>query len=1097
MRAPVASRLLCLALVAAPLAAAPAAEKPDPAEVFAALPLREIGPALASGRVADLAVDAERPWRWLVGVASGGVWSTENAGASWTPLFDREGSFSIGAVAVDPNDPLVYWVGTGENNGQRSVAYGDGVYKSIDGGRSWKNVGLGDSQHVGKILVDPRDSDVVWVAAQGPLWNGGGDRGLYKTTDGGATWTKSLAISDDTGVSDVVFHPQDPDTLYATAWQRRRHVWTVVSGGPEGAVYKSTDGGASWRKVAKGLPEVDLGRIGLAVTPAAPDWVYAVVEAANGEGGFYRSTDRGESWEKRSGYVPGGPQYYNELVADPKNPLRVYSMDVWIHVTDDGGKSFRELGEWNKHSDNHALWIDPAATDHLVVGCDGGLYETFDGGKKWRWIENLPTVQFYKVAVDDREPFYHVYGGTQDNFTLGGPARTPWQHGIRNSDWRVIVDGDGFQAQAEPGNPDVVYAQAQYANLVRMDLASGDQTFIQPQAEPGEAPLRWNWDSPLVVSPHSPTRLYYAAQHVFRSDDRGDRWRPVSPDLTRQVDRDALPVMGRIQVADAVAKSGSTSPYGNVVALAESRRVEGLLYAGTDDGLVQVSEDGGGSWRRIERFPGVPERAYVRDLVPSAHDADVVYAALEDHKSGDFRPFVLKSSDRGRTWRSIAANLPEKGSVYALAEDPVDARLLFAGTEFGLWASQDGGAKWFRLKGGLPTIQVRDLAIQEREGDLVVATFGRGFWVLDDLSPLRTARAADLEGEAMLFPVRDALAYVEQLPLGYPDKSFQGDGFYTAANPPYGALLTIYLRDEIRSKKDARHAAEAEALEAKREAPYPKPEALVVEAEEEAPTLVVTISDASGAVVRRLRVEPKAGLQRVAWDLRWPAATPARLAEPPRKNAYDFPARGPLAAPGRYTATLAKRVDGVTTPLGEPRTFEVVPAGAGALPAADRAVLGRFVAETAALQRAALGASSLAGETAGRLVLLARALDDAGAGAEPVRARVAAAVGHLREIRKSLEGDSELARRSIAQAPALLDRINHAVAAHYSSIAAPTGTARRQVELASTELGAVIDALRRLVESDLPALEAEADRLGAPWTPGRVPVWPPAASPNS
>jgi photosystem II stability/assembly factor-like uncharacterized protein len=1057
---------------------------------WAGLALRPIGPAIASGRVADLAVDPTDGARWLVGVASGGVWITENRGATWRPLFDGEGSFSIGAVAIDPHNPLVLWVGSGENNSQRSVAYGDGVYKSVDGGKTWTNVGLADSQHIGRILVDPRDSQVVWVAAQGPLWNAGGDRGLYKTTDGGKSWTQVLAISPDTGVSDIAFHPLDPDTLYATAYQRRRHVWTLVDGGPEGGIHKTADGGKSWKRVSAGLPEVDLGRIGLAVTPAAPDTVYAVVEAADGEGGFFRSTDRGESWEKRSAYVPGGPQYYNEIFADPVRAERVYSMDVFLKVTEDAGATFADLGETSKHVDNHALWIDPANTDHLLNGCDGGVYETFDRGATWEWKANLPTVQFYKVAVDDREPFYYVYGGTQDNFTLGGPSRTMNQHGILNQDWSVTLSGDGFQARVEPGNPDLVYAQAQNGNLTRIDLKTREETFIQPQAEPGEAPLRWNWDSPLILSPHAPARLYYAAQRLFRSDDRGDSWQPVSPDLTRQLDRNQLAVMGRIQRPEAVAKNASTSFYGNLVALAESPRVEGLLYLGSDDGLVQVSEDGGGAWRRIERFPGVPERAYVRELEPSRHVADRVYAAMENHKMGDFRPYLLASEDRGRSWRSISANLPERGSTYTLVEDPVDPDLLFAGTEFGLYASQDRGASWFRLKGGLPTIQVRDLAIQEREGDLVVATFGRGIFILDDLSPLRRARRPELDRPAFLFPVRAVDGFVPALPLGYRDKGFQGEQLYAAPNPPYGAVLTFHLKEEIRTRKKSRQEAEKAAEKEKRAWTYPTAEALRAEAAEEKPVLVLTIADAEGRVVRRLTAPAKAGVQRAAWDLRYPPADPSTLEPPKIVNAYSPIPTGPLAPPGEYSVSLASRIDGVETALAGPERFTVVPWSARALPAPDRAALAAFAREIAALQRAGLGASRLAGETAGRIALVRRALDDAGNDAPALRAEGKALEGRIREITRTLDGDAVLARRNEPTPPSITDRIQFAVAAHYSSTAAPTATARRQVEVAGADLEKVLAELRRLVGEDLPRLEAAAEAAGAPWTPGRIPTWP-------
>lgn len=1094
----VAALALALALPAGtPAAERPAAPKEHPSEkLFAGLALREIGPALASGRISEIAVDPRDPYRWVVGVSSGGVWTTDNAGTTWTPVFDGEGSFSIGAVTLDPQNPLTVWVGSGENNSQRSVAYGDGVYKSIDGGKSWKNVGLKSSEHIGRILVDPRDSDVVWVAAQGPLWSAGGDRGLYKSTDGGATWKAVLAISEHTGVSDIAFHPGDPDTVYATAYQRRRHVWTLINGGPESSIWKTTDGGATWRKVERGLPKVELGRIGLAVAPGEPDWVYAVVEAAEGEGGFFRSTDRGESWEKRSSYVPGGPQYYNEITVDPRRPERIYSMDVFLMVSEDAGASFHELGESNKHVDNHAIWIDPERSEHLLVGCDGGIYESFDRGRSWTWKANLPTVQFYKVAVDDRKPFYHVYGGTQDNFTLGGPSRTLWQHGILNRDWSVVLSGDGFQAAVEPGNPDVVYAQAQYGILVRVDLATREETFLQPMAEPGDEPLRWNWDSPLLVSPHSPTRLYFAAQRIFRSDDRGDSWRPVSPDLTRRIDRNQLAVMGRVQRADAVAKSSSTSLYGNVTALAESPRVDGLLWAGTDDGLVQVSEDGGASWRRIDRFPGVPERAYVREIVASAHDADRVYAAFEDHKSGDFRPFVLVSEDRGRSWQGITRGLPERGSIYALAEDPVDPQLLFAGSEFGLHASQDGGASWFRLTGGLPTIQVRDLVIQPEAGDLVVGTFGRGIWILDDLTPLRHARPDRLAGAgALLLPVRPVDGFVPAMPLGYRDKGFQGDAFYAAANPPFGALFSVWLEEEILPARKARQKRESELEKAGKAAPYPTADQLRAEAAEEKPALVLRVADPSGAVVRRLPLEPKAGLQRVAWDLRWPPADPASLEPPKIVNAYTPLPTGPLAAPGRYTVTLARRQGGVETDLAGPVTFEVVPLAARALPATDRAALQAFVVETAALQRAALGASALAGDTTTRIALVRRALDDTPAAEAPrLRADALALDGRLRELRRTLDGDAVLARRNEPVPPSLLDRVNYAVGTHYSSTAAPTATARRQVELAGAELATLLAALREIVEVELPRLEAAADAAGAPWTPGRLPVWPPTGN---
>jgi photosystem II stability/assembly factor-like uncharacterized protein len=481
-----------------------AQDSPAPAlstETFRGLALRGIGPALMSGRIADIAKDPRDQAVWYVAVASGGVWKTENTGTTWTPIFDDESSYSIGTVTVDPENPNVVWVGTGENNSQRSAGYGDGVYKSLDGGQTWTNMGLETSEHIGKIVLDPRDSNVVWVASQGPLWSPGGERGLYKSTDGGETWEVSLEISENTGISDVVLDPRDPDVLYASSYQRRRRQWTVVAGGPESRVYKSTDGGASWRMLGGGLPEGDVGRIGLALSPQNPDTIYATIAAADGNSGFYRSDDLGESWTKTSDYVPVDPQYYMEIFPDPHREHRVYLVDVWIHVSDDGGHTFEPLNSRHKHVDNHAMVFDPEHPDYLLVGCDGGLYESWDRGDTWRFIDNLPVTQFYRVGIDNAEPFYNLYGGTQDNDSEGGPSRTANMHGIRNSDWFITVGGDGYQTRVDPDDPDIVYSMWQYGGLVRYDRTNGEVLDIQPQPEPGEAPVIWNWDSPLMISP--------------------------------------------------------------------------------------------------------------------------------------------------------------------------------------------------------------------------------------------------------------------------------------------------------------------------------------------------------------------------------------------------------------------------------------------------------------------------------------------------------------------------------------------------------------------------------------------------------------------
>ena len=1059
------------------------------AKTFSGLTLREIGPALTSGRIVDIAVDPTHRATWYVAAASGGVWKTDNAGATWSPVFEKEGSFSIGCLALDPRDPRVVWVGTGENNSQRSVSYGDGVYKSVDGGKSWKNVGLKDSMHIGRIAIDPRDSNVVYVAAFGPLWSPGGDRGLYKSTDGGATWTAVLSISPDTGVSEVVLDPFDPDTLWATAYQRRRQVWTLINGGPEGGIHKSTDGGKTWRKVSAGLPTTDLGRIGLAASPTRRGLLYAVVEAVGKAGGTFRSTDGGENWDKRGDYVSGAAQYYQEIFVDPGDPDRVFSMDTYLQVSEDGGKSFHKLGEKDKHVDNHALWIDPADFRHLLVGCDGGLYETWDRGETWTFFANLPITQFYKIAVDRAEPFYHVYGGTQDNFTLGGPVRTSTAHGIRNADWFVTVGGDGFQSQVDPEDPNTVYSQAQYGALVRHDRVTGEILDIQPQPGPGEPPLRWNWDSPLLISPHLHTRLYFAANRIFRSDDRGASWRALSPDLTRQIDRNRLPVMGRVWSMDAVAKNASTSFYGNIVALAESPRKEGLLLAGTDDGLIQITEDGGATWRKVERFPGVPDRTYVSRVTPSRHDTARVYAAFDAHKTGDLKPYLLTSDDLGRTWRSVAGDLPERGSVYAILEDPKKPDLLYCGTEFGVYFSPDRGKRWIRLEGNVPTIAVRDLAIQDREDALVVGTFGRGMYVLDELAPLRASDDAVLSGEATVFPVRPAWMYVPATPLGLRGKSFQGEGYYSADNPPFGAVVTYYLADEVKTKQAGRRDAEKKAAEDKKDAEIPSWDALRAEAREEAPAVVLTVLDQDGQVVRRLTGPVTAGFHRVAWDLRYPPPNPTSL-EPPEEDPFSEPAQGPLAAPGRYRVTVAKRVGGTLTPMGKEQTFETVPLYEASVPAGSRTEVLAFEEKTARLQRAALGASSTVEEGLRRLDFLQRALLDTPGAPDRLSADVRALRDRLKDINVALNGDPVVRKYQEPDAPSIVERVQTVVAGHWSTTGGPTQTHRDAYTAAAAAFGPVLEKLRGAMD-DLRRLETEADAAGAPWTPGRLPVWTP------
>lgn len=1076
------------AKAAAAAKAAPAdttPKSPFTTEAFGGLRARNVGPAMTSGRIGALDVHPANPAIIYVGASSGGLWKSVNGGATWQPMMDKEGSYSIGWITIDKRNPNIVWVGTGENNSQRSVAYGDGVYKSEDNGRSWKNVGLKQSEHIGKIVVDPTNSDIVYVAAQGPLWNAGGDRGLYKTTDGGKTWEQVLKISEHTGVSDVELDPRNPKVVIATSYQRRRHFFTLINGGPESAIHRSTDGGKTWTKVITGLPAEELGRIGIAISPVNPDIVYANVEAANRKGGIYRSSDNGVTWEKRSDYNQGS-MYYGQVWADPVDVGRIYIPDVILQVSDDGGRTLRALGQRSMHVDNHIMWVDPKNTDHLLVGNDGGLYRSWDRGGTWAFYENLPITQFYDGDVDYDLPFYNIVGGTQDNYSLHGPSRTRSDHGILNQDWVVTQGGDGFVSRVDPEDPNTIYAEAQHGAMVRVDRRTMQRIGIQPTTEANEAPARWNWDTPIIISPHLHTRLYTASQRLYRSEDRGNTWTAISPDLSRQVQRNLLPVMGKLWGPDAVAKNQSTALYGNISAIAESPTVEGLLYVGTDDGLIQVSEDGGKNWRRLDSLPGVPSNAYIARVKASQHDARTVYVAVENHQNGDFKPYLLKSADAGRTWSSITGDLPARGSTYAFAEDHVDPNLLFAGTEFAAWASKDGGKHWFKLP-GVPTIAVRDLAIQKREHDLVIVTFGRGFYVLDDYTPLRRATATSLKSTGVE-PVRRTWLYMTTQNYGGRGKSFQGENFFTADNPPYGAVVTYYLPEALKTKQAKRVEAEKAAEKAGKAISYPSNEALKAEAQEEAPTMIITISDSTGAPIRTLSGPVGKGFQRVAWDLRYAASALARPRAPGGEGEGEEGGRGapsgPYVVPGTYAVTVTQRVDGVVTPIGTRQSIEVLNDPAGTVTMAEHAGRAKFMARQQELQRQSSGALELATATQTRLDAMSRAADQAPTVPAAVRVDVRAAIGTLRGVLEALRGDEILAGRYEATPPSISSRVSVDMG---RTLGLPTSTMERDLTIAAEQLAPQVATLRTLVRETIPKLEAALEKAGAPYTPGRIP----------
>ena len=1041
--------------------------------LVSSLRFRSLGPALMSGRIGDIAVDPIDRSTYYVAASSGGVWKTTNAGVTFQPIFDGYGSYSIGCLALDPNDRFTLWVGTGENNSQRSVGYGDGLYKSTDGGKSFKKVGLDASEHIGMIAVHPEDSNTVFVAAQGPLWKSGGDRGLYKTTDGGSSWSKVLEISENTGVNEVHIDPTNPNIMYASSYQRRRHTWVLIDGGPESTVYKSVDGGESWRKISRGLPGGDMGRIGLDISPVNSEVIYAVVEAAEGQSGFYRSTNRGETWQRMSSAVSSSPQYYNEIVACPHKLDRVYLLDTYLRVSEDGGASFSGVGESHKHVDNHAIIIDPKDENHLLVGCDGGLYETWDRGKNYDFKQNLPLTQFYKVAVSNDKPFYYIYGGTQDNATQGGPSQTNNVHGIRNEDWYITVFGDGFDPAVDPEDPDTIYSQWQYGGLVRYDRKSGERVDIRPrEAKEGPA-LRWNWDSALLISPHDSQRIYYSAQILFRSDDRGDNWEAVSGDLTRQIDRNKLKVMGRVWGVDAVAKNASTSLYGTIVALDESVLEEGLIYVGTDDGLVQVTEDGGENWKKVETFGNldVPEFGYINDIQADLHDADTVYVAVNNHKRGDFKPYLVKSSDRGKTWTEITGDLPSRGSVYTIKQDHENPKLLFCGTEFGCFFTIDGGLKWVQLSAGIPTIAVRDIEIQERENALALATFGRGFYVLDDYSPLRELTPDLLESNHM-FAIPVGKMYRQVNVLGSGQRGFQGANYYTAPNPTFGVGFTYYLKDSLTTKKQDRKKKERSLKSSGRDVPYPDWDTLKMEDREVAPKRWLTIKDQADSVVVKLSASTSKGLKRTYWDFRT--------------------STGSTAVPGTYTVEVRQMVDGEVTQVLEPSEFRIEPLNFGDTAEVDRQAILEFSQEVSDLSNAVSAARTLSSDAADHLSAIEGLVFDAPAVDPAIWKEIRALQLRLLDLNEKFSGDPTRSRRNEDAMPGLQSRLRSAMFGAMGSTTGPTGTHRRQLEIAGEEYLELTQELKKLLNKDVPKLLKKMDALGAPWTPGRpLPDWQP------
>lgn len=1036
---------------------------------------RSIGPAFMSGRIADIAIDPNNENIWYVAVGSGGFWKTTNAGTTWKPLTDSQPFYSTGAVALDPSNTQTIWLGTGENVGGRHIGYGHGIYLSRDGGKSWQNKGLKKSEHISKIIVHPDDSETVWVASQGPLWSSGGDRGLYKTTDGGSTWNKMIALDEWTGVTDMVIDPRNPDVLYAASWQRHRNVAAYMGGGPGTALYKSVDGGKNWRKLKTGLPKSDMGKIGLAISSIDPNVLYAAIELDRRTGAVYRSANGGESWTKMSDTVSGGtgPHYYQELIASPHVFDKIFLMNNYVQISENGGKSFYQMNETNKHVDSHALVFKKDDPNYLLIGTDGGLYESFDNTQNWKFVNNLPLTQFYKVAVDDAYPFYNIFGGTQDNNTQGGPSRTLKSNGISNADWFVLLGGDGHQPATEPGNPDIVYAQSQQGNLHRVDRTTGEAVYIRPQNSLNEPYERFNWDAPILVSQHDTKRLYFGSQRVWRSENRGDSWTPISADLTKNEERLSLPIMGRQQSWDAAWDVYAMSTYNTLTSLAESAQDENILYAGSDDGLLHTTKDRGASWttQTVDKLPGVPATAFVNDIKADMFDANVAYVALDNHKYGDYAPYLYKSTNGGKTWKSIANGIPEGTLVWRLVQDHVNPNLLFLATEYGVYISLNQGSKWHKFSKGMPTISVRDLAIQKRENDLVAATFGRSYYVLDNYSPLRYISEETLAKGPTVFPVKKALQYVE-IRGG---TSSQGASFYTAKNPVYGAQFTYYISEDFKTQKAKRTKFEKSLKNEMKDIPFPGWDALDTEMSELKPKALLRVSDTRGNTVAEVSGDYTKGIHHVHWDLRQVMPSTIDI------HAKNDSGRGirTNVVPGTYQVQLFKSHEGMLTQLSEKQSFEVVRLRQNVLDNPTAASHENYKEKLNALYVSADKLRKKFSTTSKKINALSMGLSFAQQQQQVLHQTVYALQQDEREIDKQLNGSPAKKEVGEKDTPTLGSRISIASRGFYNNTYGPTKMHMESYDMAVTLLNQLTTKIDALVEKTDTTIAA-ATAAGAP-----------------
>ena len=982
----------------------------DPA-LLGHLSWRSIGPANTGGRIDDVAVARVpgQPDAIYVATASGGVFKSTNQGTSWTPIFDRvDAMMSIGDIAVAPSAPNVVWVGTGEANNRQSSSWGDGVFRSNDGGRTWTASGLQDTRHIGRIVIHPTNPDVVYVAAVGHLWGSNSERGVFKTTDGGRTWTKALYVDDNTGATDIVMDPQDPQTLFAAMYQRQRKAWGFNGGGPGSGIFRSRDGGATWTRLSNGLPQGDLGRIGLDIFHGDPRVIVAVVEAAGRSLGVYRSADRGDTWQAWSTINPR-PMYYSQIRTDPRDANRVYLLgsNRGFYISNDGGKAFADVFS-TIHSEDHALWIDPDDTNHPIVGGDGGVSISWDRGQTWLFRDNLPIGQFYEISADMQDP-YVICGGLQDNGHWCVPSATRNRNGISNHDAFNIGSGDGFYARLDPTDPHTAIIESQDGRANRVNLSTLERQAISPvtrrpgtsqQDTPGSPPPiereRWNWNTPIVMSSFDSKTLYMGSNMVFTSADRGATWKAISPDLTGNIDRESLRMMGATVPARALSRHDGQSSFSTLTTIGESPLDAKLLYTGSDDGRMTVTRDGGQKWTTLnERIPGLPAGTYVSSVLPSRHLAGRVYATFDGHYNDDYRAYAYVSDDFGHTWRSITAGLPAS-SVHRLREHPRNGRLLFLGHERGIHFSIDGGASWSPLNLNMPNVPVDDILIHPRDNDLIVGTHGRGLWVLDNISSLEALTPESIRSDAFLVPPARA-----RLLSMYNPQAWYGAGQYFAPNPDVGGLVEYYLRTG-------------------------SPEGVSV-----------AVADARGTVVRTLKGTGRAGLNRVSWDLRMERPVPDGARDAPAVGGFGGAPQGPLVLPGVYTVTVTAAGRSFQAALhveGDPRVI---------FPDADRRTRQTALLNLYALQKSLAAARSAGATAAGQLD----------------------APGGLRVHSSKADTSSRLTRvqADLVAQSTVVSSLSRAIEG-YSGL--PTADQRRQLDWAFEDAAKTVETLNRVLQTD-------------------------------